>query len=273
MPYAHAPAEMETNQPPKDRDTIVDIVSSESESECEGNKRAKTVIRSASGRTALTVEASEEGECSSNSYRNSVKSSDDDYEDLESLTHHKFVKNGEHNTPLLEKTSLKEKRKISHTKKAPKPPRPRKGPSLDTADLQLVKEIAEQTMKRRARVERLKALKKRRAAKSSSPSSPSSSSSSSNSSLFAMAITVLFFLVIIFQGFGSGQSSSLSFDDSPKSSGAPSSGLISIEIGNNFNDVQQIANPPKKHVTRKIYGTSSSFVEQKSVSESRTLVE
>lgn len=47
-------------------------------------------------------------------------------------------------------------------------------------------------------------------------------------------------------GFGSGQSSSLSFDDSPKSSGgAPSSGLISIEIGNNFNDVQQIANPPK----------------------------
>ncbi|XP_023759194.1 uncharacterized protein LOC111907635 [Lactuca sativa] len=267
---------METNQPPKDRDTIVDIVSSESESECEGNKRSKTVVRSAAGRTALTVEASEEGECSSNSYRNSVKSSDDDYEDLESLTYHKFVKNGEHNTPLLEKTSLKEKRKIPHTKKAPKPPRPRKGPSLDTADLQLVKEIAEQTMKRRARVERLKALKKRRAAKSSSPSSPSSSSSSSssNSSLFAMAITVLFFLVIIFQGFGSGQSSSLSFDDSPKSSGgAPSSGLISIEIGNNFNDVQQIANPPKKHVTRKIYGTGSSFVEQKSVSESRTLVE
>ncbi|KAI3782844.1 hypothetical protein L2E82_12902 [Cichorium intybus] len=264
---------MDINQPPKDRDTVVDIVSSESEYEDdqrnEGNKRAKTVVRSAT----LGFEGSEEGEFSSNSYRNSVKSSDDDYEDLESLTHNKFVKNGEH-APLLEKTQIKEKRKSSHTKKAPKPPRPRKGPSLDTADLQLVKEIAEQTMKRRARVERLKALKKRRAAKSSSsPSSSSSSSSSSNSSLFAMAITVLFFLVIIFQGFGSGQSSTLTFNDSPKSSGAPSSGLISIELGNNFNDVQQIANPPKKHVTRKIYGASSSFVEQKTVSGSRNSVE
>ncbi|KAL4571880.1 hypothetical protein LXL04_018647 [Taraxacum kok-saghyz] len=241
---------MDHNQPPKDRDTIVDIVSSESE--CEdaiGNKRAKTVVRSA-GRTTLPFEGSEEGELSSNSYINSVKSSDEDYEDLESsLTHNNFVKNGEHqHTPLLEK-SPKEKRKISHTKKAPKPPRPRKGPSLDTADLQLVKEIAEQTMKRRARVERLKALKKRRAAKSSS-SPPSSSSSSS---LFAMAITVLFFLVIIFQGFGSGQSSTLTFDDSSKSSGAPSSsGLISIEFGNNFNDVQEFAKPPKKLMSRKI---------------------
>lgn len=266
------PAEMENNQPPKDRDTIVDIVSSESECEDDQrnetiicNKRAKTVVRSA-GRTTIGLEGSEEGECSSNSHINSVKSSDEDYEDLESLTHNKFVKNGEH-APLLEKTNSKEKRKISHTKKAPKPPRPRKGPSLDTADLQLVKEIAEQTMKRRARVERLKAMKKRRAAKLSPPPS------SSNSSLFAMAITVLFFLVIIFQGFGSGQSSTLTFDDSPKSSGAPTSGLISIEFGKNVNDVEQIAKPPKKLVTRKIYRAPSGFVEQKSVSESRTSVE
>lgn len=264
---------MDDNKPPKDRETVVDIESSESEYEEDrrnetvtGNKRAKTMVRSVAG--TLSFEGSEEGECSSNSYRNSVKPSDDEYEDIESLTHNKFEKNGEH-APLLEKPQLKEKRKTSNSRKAPKPPRPRKGPSLDTADLQLVKEIAEQTMKRRARVERLKALKKRRTAKSSSPSP------SSNSSLFAMAITVLFFLVIIFQGFGSGQSSTLTFDDSPKPSGAPSSGLISIQLGNNgleSNGVHHIANPPKKFPRRKTYRTGSSFVEQKSGSRSTTSV-
>lgn len=258
---------MENSKPRKDRDTIVDIGSSESEYEEDqrndsmtGNKRAKTVVRSVGG--IFSFEGSEDGECSSNSYRTSVKSSDDDYEDIESLTHNKFGKNGEH-TPLLEKTQLKEKRKISNSKKAPKPPRPRKGPSLDTADLQLVKEIAEQTMKRRARVERLKALKKRRAAKPSPPPP-----TSSNISFFAMAITLLFFIVIIFQGFGSGQSSNLSFDDSPKSSGAPSGGLISIQLGNNLletNGVQQIAKPSKKLMQQKIYHTTSDFVEQKPV--------
>lgn len=265
---------MDNNKPRKDRETIVDILSSESEYEDDrrnesvtANKRAKTVVRSV-GRT-FSFEVSEDGECSSNSYRTSVKSSDDDYDDIESLAHNKFGKNGEH-TPLLEKPQLKEKRKILNSKKAPKPPRPRKGPSLDTADLQLVKEIAEQTMKRRARVERLKALKKRRAVKSSPPPA------SSNISLFAMAVTVLFFIVIIFQGFGSSQTSNLSFDDSPKSSGAPSSGLISIQLGNNLlenNGVDQIAKPPKKLMQRKIYHTASSFVEQKTVSDSRTSVE
>lgn len=264
---------MDDNKPPKDRDTVVDIESSESEYEegrrnetVTGNKRAKTMVRSVTG--TLSFEGSEDGECSSNSYRNSVRPSDDEYEDIESLTHNKFGKNGEH-APLLEKTQLKEKRKTSNSRKAPKPPRPRKGPSLDIADLQLVKEIAEQTMKRRARVERLKALKKRRATKSSSPSP------SSNSSLFAMAITVLFFLVIIFQGFSSGQSSTLSFDDSPKPSGGPSSGLISIQLGNHgleSNGVQHIAKPPKKFPRRMTYSTSSRFVEQNSGSGSTTSV-
>nr|XP_043621972.1 uncharacterized protein LOC122593611 [Erigeron canadensis] len=256
---------MDNNKPAKDRETIVDIGTSESECEEDrriGNKRAKTVVRSVGG--IFSFEGSEDGECSSNSYRTSVKSSDDDYEDIESLTHYKLGKNGEQ-TPLLEKIQLKEKRKIPNSKKAPKPPRPRKGPSLDTADLQLVKEIAEQTMKRRARVERLKSLKRKRAAKSSPPPA------SSNISLFAMAITILFFIVIIFQGFSSGQSSNLSFDDSPKSSGAPSSSLISIQLGNNpleSNGAHQIANPPRKLVQRRIYHTGSSFVEQNSDSRS-----
>lgn len=48
-------------------------------------------------------------------------------------------------------------------------------------------------------------------------------------------------------GFGSGQSSSFTFDDSRKST-EPSNGLISVELGNNIlesNGVQQIAKPPK----------------------------
>ncbi|KAI3801172.1 hypothetical protein L1987_29275 [Smallanthus sonchifolius] len=259
---------MDNNKPQRNTDTIVDIVSSESEYEEDGtsetvtaNKRAKTVVRSV-GKTFSfdSFEGTEDGECSSNSYRASLRSSDDGYEDTESLKHAKFGKNGQH-TQLLEKNHLKEKRKISNSKKAPKPPRPRKGPSLDTADLQLVKEIAEQTMKKRARVERLKSLKKRRAVKASPPPT------SSNISIFAMIITVLFFIVIIFQGFGSGQSSSFTFDDSPKSTGEPSNGLITVELGNNLlesNGVQQIAKPPKKLMSRKTYRTTSKFVERKS---------
>ncbi|KAM0071199.1 hypothetical protein Hdeb2414_s0001g00022211 [Helianthus debilis subsp. tardiflorus] len=251
----------------RNTDTVVDIVSSESEYEEDGrnetvtaNKRAKTVVRYV-GET-FSFEASEDdGECSSSSYLISLKSSDDGYEDMESLKHTKFDKNGQQ-TQLLEKTQLKEKRKISNSKKAPKPPRPRKGLSLDAADLQLVKEIAEQTMKKRARVERLKSLKKRRAVKAASPPQ-----GSSNISIFAMAITVLFFIVIIFQGFGSGHSSTFTFENSPKSAGEPSDGLISVQLGNvpsETNDVQQFANPPKKFVQRKIYHTTSKFVERQS---------
>lgn len=191
---------MDSNKPRGNTDTIVNIVS-ESEYEedgtteiVKGNKRAKTVVQSIGKSVTFdSSEESEDGEYISNSYRTSLKSSDDGYEDIESLKHTKFGKNGQH-TQLLEKTQLKEKRKNSNSKKAPKPPRPRKGPSLDTADLQLVKEIAEQTMKKRARVERLKSLKKRRAAKASPPPT------SSNISIFATVITVLFFIVIIFQG-------------------------------------------------------------------------
>ncbi|XP_076942743.1 uncharacterized protein LOC143612711 [Bidens hawaiensis] len=253
---------MDNNKPRINTDTIVDIVSSESEYSEDGttetvtaNKRAKTVVRSV-GRS-VSFEGLEDGECSSNSYRASqITSSDNGYEDIESLKHMKFGKNGQ----LLEKT--KEKRKISNSKKAPKPPRPRKGPSLDTADLQLVKEIAEQTMKKRARVERLKSLKKRRAVKASSPPPTSSSIS-----IFAMVVTVLFFVIIIFQGFGSGHSPNFTFDDSPKSSGEPSDGLISVQLGNDIlenNGGQQFAKPPKKSMRREIYRTGSKFVEQKS---------
>ena len=82
----------------------------------------------------------------------------------------------------------KEKRK---TKSATKPPRPPRGLSLDAYDQKLIKEIAQLAMMKRARVERIKALKKIKAAKASS---------SSSGNLFAMLFTIVFFLVILFQG-------------------------------------------------------------------------
>lgn len=88
----------------------------------------------------------------------------------------------------VEKNNARGKHK--NKKKALKPPRPPKGPSLDAADRMLVKEIAVLAMKKRARVERMKALKKAKAEKTSSL----------NSCIPALIITFLFFLVIIIQG-------------------------------------------------------------------------
>lgn len=89
---------------------------------------------------------------------------------------------------LMEKNNARGKHK--NKKKALKPPRPPKGPSLDAADRMMVKEIAVLAMKKRARVERMKALKKAKAEKTSS----------FNGCIPALIITFLFFLVIIIQG-------------------------------------------------------------------------
>ncbi|KAG5251934.1 transmembrane protein [Salix suchowensis] len=63
-------------------------------------------------------------------------------------------------------------------------------PVMDASDKKLMKEITELAMRKRARIERLKALKKMRAEKASS----------SSSSLSAMFITIIFCLIIIYQG-------------------------------------------------------------------------
>lgn len=91
---------------------------------------------------------------------------------------------------VLEPKKVKDKRKSTSSKKPPKPPRPPRGLSLDAADQKLIKEISDLAMLKRARVERMKALKKMKAAKTST----------SNSNLYATLITVLFCLVIVFQG-------------------------------------------------------------------------
>ncbi|OIT30662.1 PREDICTED: uncharacterized protein LOC109209681 isoform X1 [Nicotiana attenuata] len=88
--------------------------------------------------------------------------------------------------------SRDDKMDIERTRKPkpPKPPRPPKGPSLDAADIKFVKEISEIAIWKRRRTERIKALKKIK----------KESASPSKMNILATVITVLFFLIIIFQG-------------------------------------------------------------------------
>ncbi|XP_042514443.1 uncharacterized protein LOC122089072 [Macadamia integrifolia] len=116
-------------------------------------------------------------------------------------------KSGEESLGLGENKMVKEKRKKTSAKKPPKPPRPPRGPSLDAADMKLIREISELAMLKRARIERMKALKKMKASKASS----------SSSNVCAMVITILFCLVMLFQGMCSKScSSSVSFQGSPE---------------------------------------------------------
>ncbi|KAM5568693.1 hypothetical protein ABKV19_016296 [Rosa sericea] len=119
-----------------------------------------------------------------------------------------------------EKTRPKDKRKKTSNKKAPKPPRPPRGPSLDAADQKLIKELSEIAKWKRARVERMKALKKMKAAKASS----------SNTNIYAMVFTVLFCVVLLFQGISSSRSSTVGFEGSPLSAGRTEGSLISIQF-------------------------------------------
>ncbi|CAA6668899.1 unnamed protein product [Spirodela intermedia] len=75
--------------------------------------------------------------------------------------------------------------------KPPKPPRPPMKPCLDAADRRLIREMSELAMLKRTRTERLKSSRKM---KNSRPSS------SNNSSLCALFVTLLFCLVIVWEG-------------------------------------------------------------------------
>ncbi|GER43976.1 hypothetical protein STAS_20856 [Striga asiatica] len=98
-------------------------------------------------------------------------------------------------SPNSGKNAKKEKRFSMSAKKPPKPPRPPRGLSLDAADQKLIKEISELAMIKRARIERMRALKKMRAG-----AKASSGASSSSGNLIAMLFTVVFCIVVIFQG-------------------------------------------------------------------------
>ncbi|PIA46319.1 hypothetical protein AQUCO_01500082v1 [Aquilegia coerulea] len=174
---------------PREKNVVVDLESGGTPSEDEGNKDPASSVRQAkkylgrvwSGIISLDESNKDEHSLFSNSVSNS------------SMENANKSSGGEENVNLLLKKSAKEKWK-KRTEKPPKPPRPPGSPSLDAADQKLVREISELAMLNRVRVERLKAQKKNRAAKASS------SSSSSNSSLCAMIVTLLFCLIIIFQG-------------------------------------------------------------------------
>nr|AFK46337.1 unknown [Medicago truncatula] len=141
----------------------------------------------------------------------------------------------------VENSPVKEKRKKSSNKKAAKPPRAPRGPSLDAADQKLIREITQLAMLKRARVERMKALKKMKAAKASS--SPSSS-------MFAMVCTVVFCIVILFQGISSfGKSSVTSFQGSPVFAGGAEGDLIAVQLQHQLNQIsiQQHAPSSESH--------------------------
>lgn len=176
-----------------------------SQSVVSGNRKEKNLVHSiASG--LLRFNGAVGGDNRVNAYDNLGEPSKVAVENVEVvISNSSGGEENEEHMALLEKEQVKEKHKKRNFRKASKPPRPPKGPSLDAADLKLVKEISAINMKKRARNEHLKALKKMKETKSlsSSPSSssPSSSSPSSlSSSLSAMVITVLFFLVILYQG-------------------------------------------------------------------------
>ncbi|XP_052188155.1 uncharacterized protein LOC127798664 [Diospyros lotus] len=117
----------------------------------------------------------------------------------------------------MENKSGKERRKTTSAKK---PPRPPKALSLDAADQKLMREIAELAMTKRAKVERMKALKKMKAAKASA----------STGNFLGMLFTLIFCLVIVFQGMCTGRKSTASFQGSgsPESARGADSGFISV---------------------------------------------
>uniref|UniRef100_A0A7N0T9P8 Uncharacterized protein n=1 Tax=Kalanchoe fedtschenkoi TaxID=63787 RepID=A0A7N0T9P8_KALFE len=124
--------------------------------------------------------------------------------------------------------SVKEKHMKINAKRPPKPPRPPKGPSLDVSDLKLIRELSELALEKRKRIKWLKDVKKMRDFKAASPSS-------SNSTSVALIITVLFCLIMLFQGPCSRSCSVVSLQSSPGPIQSPSGeDIISIQVLNNL---------------------------------------
>ncbi|KAG8372851.1 hypothetical protein BUALT_Bualt12G0109900 [Buddleja alternifolia] len=130
-------------------------------------------------------------------------------------------------SPNSGKNTKKEKRKSMSAKKHPKPPRPPRGLSLDAADQKLIKEISELAMIKRARIERMKALKRTKEVKALSVSA------SSSGNFVALLFTVLFCIVIIFQGCHSSgvslrNNSAIVNPGSPNSNEASTGNIIAV---------------------------------------------
>ncbi|GLU07230.1 hypothetical protein SLE2022_241950 [Rubroshorea leprosula] len=211
----------------RERELKVDIESGGTSSEDERtndnvSENGRTFNRVWSGLLSFDVLA--RGESAINSCSSSSSSCGLDNKNMELLVDKNLVESLEHKA-LVEKTG-EEKQKKTNIRKPPKPPRPPKGPILDAADQKLVREIAELAMRKRARIKRIQALKKMKAAKSSSTSS----------SLSALIVTLLFCLVITFQGLCSKGSGSGTVDGSPAPAVASSEALVSVQFYKRFSD-------------------------------------
>lgn len=135
-------------------------------------------------------DGSVKGNCGMNLHSNSPKLGEAVNENVELFLDKNSEDESKENVASLGKKSLEGKCKKANPRKPPRPPRPPRGPSLDAADQKLVRELADLAMRKRARIDRIKTLKKMKAAKASN----------SYSNLSAMIITLIFCLVIIFQG-------------------------------------------------------------------------
>ncbi|CAL9192163.1 unnamed protein product [Musa hybrid cultivar] len=122
---------------------------------------------------------------------------------------------------LLEKKVGLETTKKKGCKKPPKPPRPPNSPPLDATNQKLMKEISEIAMMKRARIERMKKKVK------------DANSARINGNLWALIITILFILVIMWQGVLPSGSSSGRSNGHPESPIETRGGLISIHFYKN----------------------------------------
>ncbi|XP_074563714.1 uncharacterized protein LOC141820331 isoform X1 [Curcuma longa] len=146
-------------------------------------------------------------------------SSEHSYTDEEALVDKRVEP--EENLSLLDKKIGLDKPKKKGRKKPPKPPRPPNSPPLDATDQKLMKEIEEIARLKRERIQRMKIKMK------------NAKSTHSNSSLWALLVTILFILVIIWKGVYSRGSYKLSFHGIPESSVQSRGGFVSIQFYKN----------------------------------------
>ncbi|KAL9239774.1 hypothetical protein vseg_014063 [Gypsophila vaccaria] len=146
--------------------------------------------------------------------------------------------------PPFEKKNPREQRKKQNLNNSSKPPRPPKGPLLSASDLKLVKELSEMASRKRARIERMKALRKMKETKRNT----------SNSNLSALVITVMFFVVIIFQGVLSGSNAKNELVGSPAPA-TTNEGFISMQV---------VSNGPTNNEMNKPSSPSYNYMEQPS---------
>ncbi|KAL3638198.1 hypothetical protein CASFOL_017569 [Castilleja foliolosa] len=146
----------------------------------ENSKNLLSRIKTGFTNSESQCESTNVGDCSSLNDKLTIS------DDISAKNKEQLGKYREEMISYVQNTMVKEEKKA---KKPSKPPRPPKGPSMDASDMKLLKEISALNV-RRKRNERRRALRKIRKEKGSSLNS---------SNLFACLVTIVFFLVILFQ--------------------------------------------------------------------------